>query len=874
MALVKYPDTKNPLNFYELSKPSKGLPWILPKASDLPTIPKGMPGYGCFSSPNISVGIPLINSTSIGCEKGYYCPYYNRSDANTIPVACPPDPICQINRVFSDTCLPQGRYEPMLCLSSFYCPDSSTIIPCPEGYFCPRGSQSPIACQFLSSCPAGSSFESHYGLTLIVIIIDIVLLFILLGKRIAEIRKAGQPLTSLLPASIAGIISKSKQKSKSRAPSIVPAESAAKVHVDAAAEMVEKVRKLVSGFKEAIGENLRMNFGFKDLSLTLPSGITVLKGVSGQIRAGRMTAIMGPSGAGKTTFMNVLMGKVNRTGGELKINGVVTEMQKYKKIIGYVPQEDIMHRELTVRENILYSARIRLPRSWTNAMIEKHTDDVIEALNLTKVKHTPIGDELTRGISGGQRKRVNVGMELVACPLAVFLDEPTSGLDSTSALDLADILRSVAHLGLTIVSVIHQPRIEIFERFDDVLLISPGGLTAYFGPIGGAKAYFESLGFYFDPSANVADILMDILSGRGISAVEGAEPLSSKEIVEMWEKRVSADDFVEIAIAKESDSVKVASSSTSAGPNLVSNNGTASADADHTAIANMAAIAKARGANVIKQIILAHNRSLLQQSRFLGAFFLECFVGMFAGFIMGISSNGASEYVGIPNGNYAILSSSPNNWFLALYGMLVGISIALAGGPAGVKVFGEEKPVYWRETASGHNSFSYYIGKTTSVLYRLTLSSLHFTALYYLLATPPIPLHYQVALNLLNFFCIYGVSAVISMIVRRENASLLAVIIGLFSAVFCGFGLTLDAAQAGGYIFIFNIGANRWAAESQFTLWTKPTQDVYDQVYGADNFGYVPNQEVRNILTMLGLGLGYRAVAYVLLIALNRQKQR
>ncbi|KAJ3032614.1 hypothetical protein HDU99_010912, partial [Rhizoclosmatium hyalinum] len=157
---------------------------------------------------------------------------------------------------------------------------------------------------------------------------------------------------------------------------------------------------LTEGFKKGLEghESLRMDFKFEGLSLKLATGKQILKGVSGEIKSGRMTAIMGPSGmlyfgfayyktltsifkgAGKTTFMNVLMGKVSRTDGTLRINDVVAEMEKYRKIIGYVPQDDIMIPELTVRENILYSARIRLPQTWSNKEVEDHVDSLLKAL--------------------------------------------------------------------------------------------------------------------------------------------------------------------------------------------------------------------------------------------------------------------------------------------------------------------------------------------------------------------------------------------------------------------------------------------------------------------------------------------------------------
>jgi ABC-type multidrug transport system ATPase subunit len=166
-----------------------------------------------------------------------------------------------------------------------------------------------------------------------------------------------------------------------------------------------------------------------------------------------------------------------------------------------------MLRELTVRENIAFSARVRLPqyalrsplsyntRDWSSERIERLVDVVISSLNLTHVQNTEIGDESKRGISGGQRKRVNIGIELAAGPSVLFLDEPTSGLDSTQALQVANIMKQLAGIGMTVAAVIHQPRYEIFKQFDDLILLAPGGKVAYVGPIAEVEPYFSSLGF-------------------------------------------------------------------------------------------------------------------------------------------------------------------------------------------------------------------------------------------------------------------------------------------------------------------------------------------------------------------------------------------
>ncbi|KAJ3308985.1 hypothetical protein HDU76_003758, partial [Blyttiomyces sp. JEL0837] len=805
---------------------------------------------------------------------------------------------------------PQGRYEPMLCWSGFYCPDTKTIITCPPGYFCPTGATAPKPCRPLSSCPAGSIVERHYGLIIYIAIIDLILIAFLFHRRATELRKAGLPLIIMIPNSILQlfVVKVRPQKpirktflqtslkwfnSNTTLRSATMAEGdndvprlseSTQINIDR--EIVENfgngtrvskvsqhlprlsrtrlslyltggsvgdektpykksmstssgifdtdangsdsdgvygtregsldderfdilsitshISPVVEFFKSGFRgkENLRMNLEFKELKLSLGGGRTILEGVSGEIKAGRMTAIIGPSGAGKTTFMNVLMGKISRTGGEILVNGAPAELHRFRKLIGYVPQEDIMLRELTVREVLTYSARIRLPNLWSAREIRDYVDALLKVLNLEHVADMVIGDDFNRGISGGQRKRVNIGMELAAAPLAVFLDEPTSGLDSTSALKVTSILRSIARVGLTIVAVIHQPRIEIFSKFDDVLMIAPGGRTAYFGPINLAKTYFESLGFVFHPHLNPADVLMDILSGRG-PRINNNGTTSSSSIPQSTLQSQSQSQSQSHSHAPTTTEELVTYWSThginrlnALDRKLAQNSvGTTTDGLDPKAVHAMTEISRYRGATFIAQIWYAHSRSLNQQLRLSGALWTELFVGSLAGLVIGVSGNTQEIYHGMLNSPYRDLSTAPNEWFLGLYGTLIGVAIAVSSAPAGVKIFGEEKLVFWRESASGHNTLAYFLGKNISSLYRVALSSGHFTAIYIFFSKPSFSYEVQYLLIFLNFFCIYGVSAVISMIVRRENASLLAVIISMFMAIFNGFAPTLADAR-------------------------------------------------------------------------------
>mmetsp|Transcript_287 Transcript_287/g.669 ORF Transcript_287/g.669 Transcript_287/m.669 type:complete len:885 (-) Transcript_287:68-2722(-) len=313
-----------------------------------------------------------------------------------------------------------------------------------------------------------------------------------------------------------------------------------------------------------------VSIGFRDISTTIPGqriGISlskrtepkkVLAGVSGQFEAGRMSAIMGPSGAGKTTFLNVLCGKTKAFGdwevaGEVLINGVPGDISVLKPVMGFVPQDDIVHEWMTVRENLRFSAELRNAVGTSMRRLKRITEDVLCVLQLENQQNKLVGNRAYGGgLSGGQRKRVNVGMELAACPTLLFLDEPTSGLDSTSSLMLVEQLKKMTQLGMTVVMVIHQPRYSLFTLIDDVLLLGKGGRTVFVGPTKAAKPYFERMGFEMPENENPADWFMDVASG--MLTVENPQMPSDQlpgRLFEAWEEKENGEERRAMRIATE-----------------------------------------------------------------------------------------------------------------------------------------------------------------------------------------------------------------------------------------------------------------------------------------------------------------------------------
>ncbi|XP_022841624.1 putative white-brown complex homolog protein 30 isoform X3 [Olea europaea var. sylvestris] len=200
---------------------------------------------------------------------------------------------------------------------------------------------------------------------------------------------------------------------------------------------------------------------FKDLTITLKKKHKhLMRSVTGKILPGRISAVMGPSGAGKTTFLSAVAGKSTgcTMSGSILVNGKPDSIHCYKKITGFVPQDDIVHGNLTVEENLRFSARCRLSADMPKPDKVLVVERVIESLGLQLVRDSLVGTVEKRGISGGQRKRVNVGLEMVMEPSLLILDEPTSGLDSASSNLLLRALRREALEGVNICMVLHQPR--------------------------------------------------------------------------------------------------------------------------------------------------------------------------------------------------------------------------------------------------------------------------------------------------------------------------------------------------------------------------------------------------------------------------------
>lgn len=272
------------------------------------------------------------------------------------------------------------------------------------------------------------------------------------------------------------------------------------------------------------------------------AGRRLLENVSLVIQPGEMVAIMGPSGAGKSTLLSVLNGQVAPAAGRIVIGGLDLHdhFELFRGRIGYVPQDDILHADLTVWQALWYAARLRLPKDMADAEIARRIRQVLAQLGLEGTEHTRVGDQRKRGVSGGQRKRVNLAMELLTDPPILVLDEPTSGLSSTDTISVMELLRSLADAGKTILVTIHQPSLEAYQKFDAVAVIARDASTRQVGRLAWyGRAWPDAVNFFEPPAPGTphpttADGLLRGLATRPVA-----------DWVRQWEHSVAKSIWVD-----------------------------------------------------------------------------------------------------------------------------------------------------------------------------------------------------------------------------------------------------------------------------------------------------------------------------------------
>ncbi|KAJ7947844.1 ABC transporter G family-like protein [Quillaja saponaria] len=557
-----------------------------------------------------------------------------------------------------------------------------------------------------------------------------------------------------------------------------------------------------------IRKRLTIEVAFKDLTLTLKGKRKhLLRCVTGKLFPGHVSAVMGPSGAGKTTFLSALTGKATgcTMSGLVLINGKVASISSYKKIIGFVPQDDIVHGNLTVEENLWFSARCRLPADLLKPEKVLVVERVIESLGLQAVRDSLVGTVEKRGISGGQRKRVNVGLEMVMEPSLLILDEPTSGLDSSSSQLLLRALRREALEGVNICMVVHQPSYTLFRMFDDLILLAKGGLTAYHGPVKKVEEYFSGLGINVPERVNPPDYFIDIL--EGIVKPSTSSGVNAKQLPVRWMLHngypVPMDmlESVDGMAASASENSTHGAANPDAGPEGPSFAGELWQDVKYNVEVRKDNIQH----NFLKSNDLSDRKTpgwFQQYKYFLGRVgkqrlreartqAVDFLILLLAGICLGTLAKVKDETFGSLGYTYTV------------------IAVSLLCKIAALRSFALDKLHYLRESSSGMSSLAYFLSKDTVDHFNTIIKPLVYLSMFYFFNNPRSSVTDNYIVLFCLVYCVTGIAYVLAIFLQPGPAQLWSVLLPVV--------LTLIATHNNNNKFVDSIADlcyTKWALEA------------------------------------------------------------
>ncbi|XP_031128628.1 putative white-brown complex homolog protein 30 [Ipomoea triloba] len=586
-----------------------------------------------------------------------------------------------------------------------------------------------------------------------------------------------------------------------------------------------------------------LEIAFKDLTITLKKkNIHLMRSVTGKMMPGRVAAVMGPSGAGKTTFLTAVLGKI--TGctitGSILINGKDVSIQCYRKIIGFVAQDDIVHGNLTVEENLRFNARCRLAADLPKADKVLIIERVIESLGLQGVRDSLVGTVEMRGISGGQKKRVNVGMEMVMEPSLLILDEPTSGLDSASSNLLLKALRREALEGVNICMVLHQPSYTLYKMFDDLVLLAKGGLTVYHGSVKKVEDYFKGLGIVVPERVNPPDHFIDILEGiekppDGLSIEQlpvhwmlyNGYPVPP-DMMHLCDKEASSKGATPVV-------AEVVHEKQDSNPNFF---------ASHEDLSNRVT------AGVARQFRYYIGRVLKQRLREAKVQAADYMILLVAGACLGTLSKTKGDTFGYYGYMYSV------------------IAVSLLCKIAALRSFTADRLEYLRERSSGMSSLAYFMSKDVLDCFNTIIKPLVFLSMFYFFNNPRSTFAENYIVFLCLVYCVSGMAYVFAVCFQPGPAQLWCVLVPVV--------LTLIANQEpddriGKYVAKFCYP--KWALEAFVTANAERFSGVWliTRCGALMKLGFDVHDFNQCLALLLLTGVLSRLVAYLCLISIGKK---
>ncbi|XP_017760069.1 PREDICTED: ATP-binding cassette sub-family G member 4 [Eufriesea mexicana] len=514
---------------------------------------------------------------------------------------------------------------------------------------------------------------------------------------------------------------------------------------------------------------------FKNLAYSVSEGRkrgykTILKCVNGKFRSGELTAIMGPSGAGKSTLMNVLAGyKTSHLSGSVLINGKDRNLRRFRKMSCYIMQDDRLLPHLTVYETMTVSANLKLGKDISKREKKIVIEEIIETLGLSDASNTQ-----THCLSGGQRKRLSIALELVNNPPVMFFDEPTSGLDSSTCYQCLSLLKSLSRGGRTIICTIHQPSARLFEMFDHLYLLAEGQCI-YQGNVGGLVPFLSSMGLECPGYHNPADYVMEVACGEHGECVHKLVMAVNNGKCANYQHHQAAINAVQTVsndIAKESPQQETKSESALI-PNGVAkqpNGGTViniPISCTTSLLDSAESIEQKVGfpTNSCTQFWILLKRIFLSQIRDMTLTRVRLISHIIVGFLIG------AIYYDIGNDASQVMSNAGCVFFTVMFLMFTAMMPTILTFPTEMAVFVREHLNYW------YSVKAYYIARTLADVPFQIVYSIAYVIIVYFMTSQPLET---------NRFMMYLTICILTALVSQSIGLVIGAAMSVESGVFIG----------------------------------------------------------------------------------------
>ncbi|CAI5705214.1 hypothetical protein KXD40_008721 [Peronospora effusa] len=552
----------------------------------------------------------------------------------------------------------------------------------------------------------------------------------------------------------------------------------------------------------------------------------ILSNVSGYATPGELFVIMGPSGAGKSTLMDCISGRNSAVDGEITLNGHPWS-DTSKRLASYVMQDDLFYQTITVKEHLMFQAKLRMGKTFTEEEYMNRVDEVMEELGLMKCRDTLIGGISLRGISGGERKRLSFATEILTNPSILFVDEPTSGLDSFMAETVVMQLQRIARGGRTVIATIHQPSSEVFALFDQLYLLSDG-TPVYQGKALDSVEYFSSLGYVCPPMMNPTDYFM-----KQLVVIDKATDPAGVERVETLKKEWAQRQILPQVDASDERSIAERHQDSRLG--------------------------------LFGQVgVLAHRnvvRLVRDRISFRAAIFQTIFIAIVVGLIylqLELDQKGIQNFAG---GFFFLIV---NQTFSAANPVFVSVPLEL--------------PIIIREYKAGlYYLFSWYLSKNISEIpMQIFLPIVFFVPVYFLIGIGhgfDVYFYQQIIMILVNS-CAVGLGYMVSCLVRRvEIAPIIGVVIILPFLLFGGLLINSDDAPVY-FVWVQYLSPIKYGFEAMMTIFWKqvPSIACNDAIEnctarsGSDvlkNFSMGSRSAFVDGIILIAINIGFRTIGFL-----------